>query len=62
MSKYLGFNTTQVKTLFNILAQVGGATAAGVYVEAGDDGLAEGSVQDSLQALAARIAELESNV
>lgn len=62
MSKYLGFNTTQVKTLFNILAQVGGASAAGVQVEAGDDGLAEGSVQDALQALASRVGELESNV
>lgn len=62
MSKYLGFNTTQIKTLFNILAQVGGATAASVYVAAGDDGLAEGSVQDSLQTLASRVAELESNV
>ena len=62
MSKYLGFNTTQIKTLFNILAQVGGATAAAVYVEAGDDGLAEGSVQEALQALATRVAELESNV
>ena len=59
MSKYLGFNTTQIKTLFNILAQVGGATAAAVYVEAGDDGLAEGSVQEALQALATRVAELE---
>lgn len=59
MSKYLGFNTTQIKTLFNILAQVGGATAAAVYVEAGDDGLDEGSVQEALQALAARVSELE---
>lgn len=34
MSKYLGFNTTQLKTLFNILAQNGDTSALVQRIEA----------------------------
>lgn len=34
MSKYLGFNTTQIKTLFHILAQNGDASALIQRIEA----------------------------
>ena len=45
------------------LGQGGGASeASDITVEAGDDGLSSGSVQEALQALATRIQALEDEV
>ncbi len=56
-----GFGLQQKKSLMEYLAEnAGAATAADVTVAAGTDGLAAGSVQAALQALASRIEALEN--
>lgn len=56
--RFLGFDLIQRNTLANLL-NADGSTAAQVIVAAGTDGLAAGTVQAALQALATRVQALE---
>lgn len=51
MSKYLGFNTTQIKTLFHILAQNGGNEDLVQRIEA---------LEQTVADLEQRVADLEA--
>lgn len=77
MSKYLGFNTTQIKTLFNILAgYAGGAAVWGsvdgtladqtdlqnaLNAKANSSSLGSKADQSDLDALESRVAALEAD-
>lgn len=57
----IDYGRTKIKAAGFIGPTSGGSSAAsGVTVAAGTDGLAAGNVQAALQALASRIAELET--